>query len=87
MTATIANKGSVKTGVLVPRDAIVRTQGGLWVYRSEGKGLFRRVELRDASAQDAGWFVSAGLRSGDRVVIGGSTVLLGLESGPPAEEE
>ena len=87
MTATIANQGLVRTGVLVPRDAIVRTQGGLWVYRSEGKGLFRRVELKDASAQDAGWFVSAGLRAGDRVVTGGSTVLLGIESGPPAEDE
>ena len=87
MTATIAKPGSARSGVLVPRDAIVRVQGGLWVYRSEGKGLFRRVELKDASAQDAGWFVSAGLRPGDRVVTGGSTVLLGLEAGPPAEEE
>lgn len=87
MTAVLAGGGPVQAGVVVPRDAIVRTQGGMWVYRVDQDGAFRRVELQGATAREAGWFVRNGLRPGDRIVGAGATVLLGMEAGPPAEEE
>lgn len=85
--ASLAGAGSVRAGVIVPRDAIVRTQGGLWVYRAEAEGRFRRVELVDAFATEGGWFVASGLRPGDHVAAGGTAVLLGIEAGPPPEED
>ena len=87
MTAAVAGGGPVRTGVVVPRDAIVRTQGAMWVYRVVRDGTFRRVELQDAVAREAGWFVRTGLRPGDRIVGAGATVLLGMEAGPPDGEE
>lgn len=87
MSAAVAGGGPVQTGVVVPRDAIVRTQGGMWVYRVDQDGTFRRVALQDAMAREAGWFVRKGLRPGDRIVSAGATALLGLEAGPPAEDE
>lgn len=87
MAASIADTGSLQSGAIVPRDAIVRTRGGLWVYRVEPGGQFRRVELLNATARQDGWFVPTGLRPGDRVATGGTAVLLGIESGPPTEDE
>lgn len=87
MSAALTGGGPVQAGVLVPRDAIVRTQGGMWVYRVERDGTFRRVELHDPMAREAGWFVRTGLRAGDRIVAAGATALLGMEAGPPAEDE
>lgn len=87
MTAVLAGQGPVQAGVVVPRDAIVRTQGGMWVYRLDRDGTFRRVELQDPTARETGWFVRKGLSPGDRIVGTGATVLLGMEAGPPAEEE
>lgn len=87
MSATLVGGGPVQAGVLIPRDAIVRTQGGMWVYRVEQDGTFRRVELHDPMAREAGWFVRTGVRAGDRIVAAGATALLGMEAGPPAEDE
>lgn len=87
MRAVLPGLGPVQKGVVVPRSSIVRTQGGLWVYRVEQDGTFRRVELQSPVAHETGWFVRKGLRPGDRIVSAGATALLGLEAGPPAEEE
>lgn len=87
MTAALAGSGPVRTGVIVPREAIVRTQGAMWVYRLDPAGTFHRVKLQDAVARASGWFVTAGLRPGDRIAGAGATVLLGIEAGPPSEDE
>jgi hypothetical protein len=72
-------------GVLVPREAIVRTDGALFAYRARGADGFERVPLTGAVAQEGGWFLPAGaLHPGDRIAIAGAGTLLGLEHAAPA---
>lgn len=80
-----ATTGS-EAGVLVPRDAILRYQGGLWIYRVVPNG-FRRAELLDARPEANGWFVPTGLTSGEKVAAGGIGVLLSIERGGTVAED
>ncbi|MEO6091956.1 MAG: hypothetical protein ABIT04_05010 [Novosphingobium sp.] len=83
-----AGTGAVRSGVLVPREAIVRADGGLFAYRATGKDGFIRVPLEGGAVSDGGWFVPAGaLKPGDRIVVSGAGTLLGLEHAAPAEAE
>lgn len=73
--------GSARAGMIVPREAIVRADGTIQVYRATGPEDFERVPLERAEAVPSGWFVPAGgrLKSGDRIVVAGAGTLLGLE--------
>lgn len=73
--------GSAVSGVLVPRDAIVRYQGQMWVFRQEA-GKFEREALIGPLAIGDGWLVRSGLKPGDVIVIHGGVGLLALESRP-----
>lgn len=75
------------SGVLVPRSAILRVDGGLWAYRAGKNGQFERLELIDARATLEGWIVSQGFRPGDKIVVSGAGTLFALEHAAPAEEE
>lgn len=75
-----ASGGSV-SGVLVPRDAIVRYQGQMWVFRQEGV-KFEREALIDPQPVEAGWLVRGGLKPGETIVIHGAADLLALETRP-----
>lgn len=87
LPASIAAASGSENGALVPRDALLRYQGSLWVYRLE-QGRYRRVELTDARAQADGWFAPSGVRPGDRVAVGGPAVLLFIErGGEPMNED
>lgn len=78
-------QGRGQAGVLVPRAALVRSDGGLFVYRAKGKDGFERIALTGAVPGDAGWQVPVGaLHAGDRIVIEGAGTLLGLEHAAPA---
>jgi len=77
--------GAGREGVIIPREAIVRADGALQVWRATGAENFERVAL-DAPGMAAipvgdGWFVPLGgaLRPGDRLVVAGAGTLLGLE--------
>ncbi|MES1983400.1 MAG: hypothetical protein V4461_00420 [Pseudomonadota bacterium] len=87
LSATMQASGKSDTGVLVPRGAILRYQGGLWVYRVQPGGGFARVELIGARLQADGWFVQDGVKAGDRVAADGVAVLLSLERGGEAAAE
>jgi hypothetical protein len=77
--------GSPRTGVIVPREAIVRADSGLFAWRAVAPDRFERVPLDGAAAEAAGWFVPASrLHPGDRVVVSGAGTLLGLEHAVPA---
>lgn len=80
--------GGATSGVLVPREAIVRADGNLFIYRDAGGDGFERVPLDNAQPVARGWFVSdKGLLPGDRVVTAGAGTLLGLERNVPAGED
>jgi len=88
LPVTIAATSGRESGVVVPRGALLRYQGGLWAYRAEPGGGYRRIELTDARAESRGWFVRDGLKPGDRVVADGIAVLLSIEhGGEPAGED
>lgn len=87
LDARMSAGGGGQSGVIVPRAAIVRADGGMWVYRAAKDDQFERIQLKDARAAPDGWLVRDGLRPGDRVVISGAGTLFGLERGAPAEEE
>lgn len=88
-----AATGSGRAGLLVPRDAIVRFQGQMWVYRQSGIG-FVRIPLSEPVSVADGWLVAAesGLKAGDRIAVRGATGLLAIDLGgasqnSAAEEE
>ena len=81
--------GGGQSGVLVPRSALMRADGGMFVYRPGKEGHFTRVALTGAVPLDGGWFVPGGaLKPGDTIVVSGATTLLGLERAPaPADAD
>ena len=76
-----ADSSGGESGVIVPRDAIVRYQGALWVYVQKPDKAFDRIELTDARAVADGWFVPSGLAPGTRVAIAGAGSLMAIERG------
>jgi len=86
LPVTMATRGTA-IGVTVPRPAVLRWHGSLWVYRQAAPGRFERIELPDARPMDAGWFVVAGVRPGDRIVAAGAGALLAAERGSQAPAE
>jgi hypothetical protein len=85
LPARLEMSRSGQAGVMVPRAALIRADGGLFVYRAKGKDGFERVALVGAVPGDAGWQVPVGLlHAGDRIVVEGAGTLLGLEHAAPA---
>ena len=74
-------RGGAEAGVLVPRDAVLRWRGGLWVYLHQGTEAFARTELVDARPTADGWFVPSGLAAGSRVALGAAGTLLAIDRG------
>lgn len=71
--------GEPQTGVTVPRDTVVRHEGATWVYLQTGPETFERREIKLAVPWEGGWFVSEGLKAGDKVVVLGAQQLLSEE--------
>jgi hypothetical protein len=75
--------GGAEAGILVPRTALMRADGGQFVYRAQGGGRFARVALTGGAPMAGGWFFPGGvLKPGDPIVVAGATTLLGIERGP-----
>ncbi|WP_353228647.1 hypothetical protein [Novosphingobium sp.] len=75
--------GSGTPALLVPRDAVVRADGALQVYRALAGDRFERLIIDGPGTVPApeGWLVAPGaaLKPGDRIVVAGAGTLLGLE--------
>jgi hypothetical protein len=80
--------GERLSGVVVPREAVVRNEGEAWVYiRTSGSNAFTRVAVTLDHPTDAGWFVTNGAVASDRLVVAGAQQLLSFElKGAGAEE-
>lgn len=74
--------GGVAAGTIVPRSAVLRWQGRLWVFVAKGSNFDRR-SLDGARAIADGWFTATGVKPGDRVVTAGAESLLAAEQAPP----
>jgi hypothetical protein len=72
--------GEPLAGVIIPREAVVRTEGAGWVYVLGSAGdAFTRIEVALDNPTEAGWFVTKGLSVGQRVVVAGAQQLLAIE--------
>ncbi|MDB6065438.1 MAG: hypothetical protein JWR26_1646 [Pedosphaera sp.] len=80
VTGYLKVPGETLEGVVIPRAAVVRTEGTGWVYVLKGSAeAFRRTQIPLDHATDAGWFVSKGVTAEDYVVVTGAQTLLSEE--------
>lgn len=72
--------GEPLAGVIIPREAVVRTEGAGWTYVLNAAGdAFTRIEVALDHPTEAGWFVSKGVTASNYVVVTGAQQLLSLE--------
>lgn len=76
VTAYVPSEGQPLTGVIVPREAVVRYSGSALVFVKTQSETFEQREIATDHPVDAGWFVAGGLKPGDRVVTVGSQTVL-----------
>lgn len=69
--------GPERSGVLVPRSAIVWRGGRAFVFQTGSGHHFRPVPIVTDTPTAGGYFVSAVLSPGDRIVVHGADLLLG----------
>jgi len=79
LTAYLTLPGEPTKGVLLPRSAIVRQEGALWAYVRTAEDKFTRRPVEGAAPMESGWFVPAGFKAGEAVVVAGSQMLLSEE--------
>jgi hypothetical protein len=79
--------GEPLAGFIIPRDAVVRTEGAGWVYVLNSAGdAFTRVRVALDHPTEAGWLVTKGVAAGEYVVVAGAQQLLSFESKGKGEE-
>jgi hypothetical protein len=72
--------GEPLAGVIIPREAVVRTEGAGWIYLLNAAGdAFTRIEVTLDHPTESGWFVTKGATAGDFVVVTGAQQLLSFE--------
>jgi len=72
--------GQPLTGVSIPRQAVVRTEGRGWIYiMGAGGDSFTRMEIPLDRPLEGGWFVGSGVSTNDYIVTTGAQTLLSEE--------
>ncbi len=79
--------GEPQDGVLLPSSAAVISAGKFWCYVQKKTGTFVRVEFDPGRPTADGYFVTAGISAGDRVVTAAAGQLLARELNPGKEAE
>jgi len=79
LKASAATADKPRAGVIVPREAILRSEGKTWVYVQIEPDKFTRREVALEQITDKGWFVDHGLNPQDKVVVAGAQELLSEE--------
>jgi hypothetical protein len=89
VTGWLQIPGEAQRGIIVPRPALLRHEGELFVYVQTDDETFRRTELHAERPLENGWFVRSGLAPNDKVVIAGAQQLLSeeLKAASGGEEE
>lgn len=79
VVAWLTIPGEAESGVIVPREALIRHEGEVFVYVQSSDDTFVRREARLDRPGAEGWFVREGLKPQDKVVTAGAQQLLSEE--------
>ncbi len=88
--ARLATGGTALSGVRVPPSALLRSDGRLFVFLSQGHGRFERREVAARVLPDGSAFVTGGIEPGEPFVVTGAQQLLSaqrLAAGGGEEED
>jgi hypothetical protein len=78
--AFIQTAEQMQSGVIVPREAVVRTEGAGWVYvQNAGGEAYTRTAIPLDHPAESGWFISQGMTTNDYIVTTGAQQLLSEE--------
>lgn len=81
LTGYIQGAGDPVAGVLIPQEAIVRSEGSGWIYLQRNNAEdFVRFKIPLDHPADGGWFITEGVTPADSVVVTGAQSLLSEES-------
>ncbi len=69
------------TGLRVPEDAVVRLDGGVFVYVERAHNAFERRAIQLESPLPGAWLATGAIAAGNRVVVQGAQSLLSAEHG------
>jgi hypothetical protein len=72
--------GGAEAGVMIPRSAVVISDGKYWCYLEQMAGTYVRTEIDAHRPWQGGYFLSEGVKAGDKLVIKGAAQLLAQES-------
>jgi multidrug efflux pump subunit AcrA (membrane-fusion protein) len=79
VTGYLPVTGEPVNGVVISRSAVIRHEGAAWIYvESAGTNFVRREVSLDRPLAN-GWFVSSGVKPGERVVVVGAQSLFSNE--------
>jgi hypothetical protein len=79
VTGYLQFQGAPVPGIVIPRNAVIRSQGAAWVYVKTNEEAFTRIEVDLQQPMAEGWFVTNGVRAGDQVVTSPPQLLLSEE--------
>jgi hypothetical protein len=77
--------GSAQSGVLIPAEAAVISENKYWCYVETKPGMFVRTEIETGRPFENGYFVTDGVKEGDKVVVKAAAQLLAQESSSGAD--
>ena len=78
--------GAGAGGVVIPREALLRTAGQTFAYVRRGDEQFERRPVVDGASQATGLFAPHGFRPGEVVVVSGAAKLFAAEKTPAKED-
>ena len=76
---------TTESGVMIPREAVIRYRGLDWAYVRADASTFERRLIDNPVPETDGFFVAHGFAGGDEVVVGGATALFAAEQSPPVK--
>jgi len=80
ITGYIRVSGEPLVGVIIPSQAVIRTEGAGWVYlMNSGSDAFTRTAVALDHPADGGWLVTKDVTTNDYVVVTGAQTLLSEE--------
>ena len=79
--------GAVESGVWIPAAALLISEGKYWCYIEKSPGKFVKSEIAADKPLDDGYFLSDGVKVGEKVVTTGAGNLLAQESGSDSDAE